>query len=184
MDDLREEIEQTHQLVSGLNCAQKASIQAAQCNALLMKIKNNEAELQTVEVNELVALLASGPWTSEQQERFLTVLTEKSTPKLKKPAYSPQHMLNFKRFISSSRHEKIKSPRMVIEEALNLAAQQLVSLECYTPSEKTYGCVVNYVLEAQSKLGQFDGRQTHQLVVKLKEYVDLHRGGNQGGPST
>ena len=169
--ELIQEINDTNKLLSTLD-------EAGRALALKVKMHNmlGDSVLSPTQATSVLETIKVGPWSEQDVAALTQEVLSLLKPGQRGNKYRPQHMKKFASFLSRVKHDQIKSGGLPFEKALEVSAQQLIDLECFTPSEKTCGHVVQCCIELGGWGGKFNAKDKLDKVTSLKEWVKMKLG--------
>lgn len=183
MSPLLDETHDTIQLLKNLNSGNKfATIKKAQCNALVIKIRNWSEPLTAGDQNQLCeAVNAFELWDDDERDKLYAAVTShsaaSSSSSPRAGIYKKQRIINYWQYVPQSKAVDCARKDIPLEQKLSDTAELLVNLECFTPAEKeTYGPALSYVLDRSGLTDQLDADQKLKKLTLLKEYVAMFRG--------
>jgi hypothetical protein len=136
----------------------------------------NQLSLSADEADRATSAINDGPWTPEQRSVLTVAVSSVFTGKREKDKYKAQKLDNLIVFFSAARYKKVSDPNVQLEMSLDLIAQQFVDIECYVPSEKSYGAALQDMLELKGQTMNFNAQQKLDKIKVIKEAVRYYRG--------
>ncbi len=136
----------------------------------------NQPSFSADEADQATSAINAGPWTPEQRSVLTVAVSNVVTGKREKDKYKAQKLDNLIVFLSSARYKKVSDPNVPLEMSLDLIAQQFVDIECYVPSEKSYGASLQDILELKGQTRNYNAQQKLDKIKVIKEAVRYYRG--------